>query len=241
MPNLQVLDLSRNQISEVSPIRTLKKLKKLSLSANNISSIIPLIDLSTLQVLNLNDNQLKILPDLKTMKSLKSLNVSDNQISDIENFDVLKKLGLVMEGNVIGNPTRKATLELEYFPDYASKIEIRDQCTAKAKALQKHFSGSIESANCEEAPLCDSGPCHLSEPIILTFKKAENVSFQTKTFTSQSENTSLEKLCNEWVKARQAHYGEKFILGSCSNQDDQMFYEKEEKMVTGRAYYYISD
>ena len=59
MPQLKVLNLDRNTISDLTPLRNLTKLEYLNLSLNNVSDITPLINLTGLETLRLEGNPIR--------------------------------------------------------------------------------------------------------------------------------------------------------------------------------------
>ena len=94
--NLTNIDLSINQISEITPLSNLTKLARLVLGYNQISDITPLQNLTNINNLNLYSNQISDLSPLINM-NLISLSISYNQISDItllQNFTNLTYLRL---------------------------------------------------------------------------------------------------------------------------------------------------
>ena len=98
MINLEVLNLSGNQISDLTPLSGLKKLKVLFLYDNKrISDLSPLSSLKNLTDLGLYDNRISDLSPLSNLTNLTRLTLDDNQISDLsplENLVNLTELGL---------------------------------------------------------------------------------------------------------------------------------------------------
>ncbi|MBN8684291.1 MAG: leucine-rich repeat domain-containing protein [Chitinophagales bacterium] len=89
LSKLQSLDLSRNQISNGDFLKGLSNLQALDLGANQISNGDFLKDLPNLRLLHLGANQISNGDFLKDLKNLQSLDLSNNQIS---NGDFLKGL-----------------------------------------------------------------------------------------------------------------------------------------------------
>ena len=82
--NLKELHLGRNRISDISPLRNLKKLTYLDLGLNGrISDISPLKNLENLTHLSLRYNEISDVSPLKDLTNLFDLDLYDNQISDV--------------------------------------------------------------------------------------------------------------------------------------------------------------
>ena len=77
------LDLSYNQISDVTPLAHLTQLIYLDLSDNQISDITPLAQLTQLTRLELDRNQINDISPLAQLTQLTELTLWENQISDI--------------------------------------------------------------------------------------------------------------------------------------------------------------
>jgi len=75
MTNLTKLDLSWNQISDISALRNLTNLKELDLSCNLIEDISPLNNLTNLEILFLIENQISDITPLKNLNNLWLLNL----------------------------------------------------------------------------------------------------------------------------------------------------------------------
>ncbi|MCI5166431.1 MAG: hypothetical protein D3903_10105 [Candidatus Electrothrix sp. GM3_4] len=81
LKNLHELDLSRNQISDISFLEDLNQLQSLNLSSNQISDISILRYLNQLQSLDLSSNQISKIQPLKYLDQLQKLNLSSNQFT----------------------------------------------------------------------------------------------------------------------------------------------------------------
>lgn len=103
--NLEYLDLSENEITDISPIKNLKKLEMLEIDRNIIEDISPLKDLTNLKHLNLYSNYIKDISPLKNLVNLEFLdlhyNLDDDRInggvvdiSPLKNMNKLYKLDL---------------------------------------------------------------------------------------------------------------------------------------------------
>lgn len=103
LENLEVLDLSHNQISEIQGLENLTNLKALNLQNNLIKKITGLRSLSNMQVLNLNNNMIYEIEGLDRLINLKILKLQNNliyEITGLNNLPILKEL-LLNENNII--------------------------------------------------------------------------------------------------------------------------------------------
>ena len=121
------LDLSYNQISDISPLAQLTQLTELELDRNQISDISPLAQLTQLTRLWLRDNQISDISPLAGLPNLRSLSLSSNQISDVTpltTFASLESLwSISLRGNPITDisPVRKLMRE---YPNLSISIDI---------------------------------------------------------------------------------------------------------------------
>ncbi|KAF7663234.1 hypothetical protein LDENG_00216140 [Lucifuga dentata] len=102
-------------------------LERLDLSLNNITNLAPLASLRLLSVLNLSANKIANLESLRSCDSLQNLNVAGNVISSIENLQCLQSLrkleNIRLKDNTYNytNPvcrnTSYRTIMLEMFPN----------------------------------------------------------------------------------------------------------------------------
>jgi len=92
LPNLQELNLSYNQITDIKNLENLSFLKKLELHKNKITSIKGLNKLTTLNELNLGYNQLTSVKWLEANKNLTTLELQRNLITDIWPLQNLRNL-----------------------------------------------------------------------------------------------------------------------------------------------------
>ncbi len=91
--NLKVMSFGLNQISDLSPLKGLKKLSVLDLHRNrNISDLLPLKDLSNLTWLSLRGNIIVDMSPLKDLTNLTYLHIGYNRISDLTPLKKLIKL-----------------------------------------------------------------------------------------------------------------------------------------------------
>ncbi|ANZ77098.1 BA75_03816T0 [Komagataella pastoris] len=158
--NLQLLDISHNNISTLRQIR-LPNIKKLIINNNMVESLNGLEDLNTLTTLDLSHNLIKGTVDFKNMDFvlLEDLNLSDNDIKAVQGLSSLKCLRVFNIGN-----------------NNLTKLEINETMSS-LKKLDLKNNVELMSTNIEKFPrlrsLCLDGNTKLS----VTFsKKLEKLS-----------------------------------------------------------------
>jgi len=90
--NVTELDLSSNQISDLTPLSVLQNLTKLNLNWNKIADLTPLSGLHNLTKLNLWNNQIADLTPLSGLHNLTKLNLNWNKIADLTPLSGLHNL-----------------------------------------------------------------------------------------------------------------------------------------------------
>lgn len=121
MKNLVTLDLSYNQIRDITPLSGLKKLKTLNLFSNKISSIDALAGLTDLEDVNLGENLFSDISPLKGLTGLKKLNLVCKNVEDIRALrytDGLKEL-------MLGSKVRDLTPIVKYNHNLAKPFDIK--------------------------------------------------------------------------------------------------------------------
>lgn len=96
LKDLEVLDLSNNEIIKIDGLSNLKKLKQLNLSFNRISEIENLENLINLKALLLNSNRITEIKGLSNLSVLEILFLSGNRILKIEGLDGLINLKILI-------------------------------------------------------------------------------------------------------------------------------------------------
>ena len=92
---LTTLSLSGNRLTDISPLKELKRLTTLDLSSNQLIDISPLKELKRLTTLNLSSNQLVDISPLKELKNLYVIQLHSNQLTDVSDIKYLKKLKIL--------------------------------------------------------------------------------------------------------------------------------------------------
>lgn len=89
---LEKLDLSYGQVTDLTPLRTLSQLVELNVSSNKLSNISPLAGLPRLERLLLYNNQIEDLSPLAGQSSLRNLSVDQNRVRNLAPLIGLTKL-----------------------------------------------------------------------------------------------------------------------------------------------------
>ena len=106
------LDLSENNIIEISGLGNLSNLKTLKLSANKIKKIKGLDNLANLKKLDLDCNKISRLENAERLKHIKMINLDGNPIPD-EELDKLggKRYGKTIYQNLDKKKNRKKIIK----------------------------------------------------------------------------------------------------------------------------------
>lgn len=89
---LMKLDLEKNEIVDLAPIRELKLLQSVDLASNKIQSLEPLSGLTAIQYLHIANNGIEDIGAIRGMIKLQSLYAAGNKIKKLEPVFGLKKL-----------------------------------------------------------------------------------------------------------------------------------------------------
>ena len=92
------IDLSGNNIIELSELRSLTKLEEIYLADNKIISIISLSNLKNLKILDISNNQVSDCSSLFNLNKLEYVNLSGNKIA-VEQLKILQKQGCIVISN----------------------------------------------------------------------------------------------------------------------------------------------
>ena len=111
LTNLQSLDFSDNQVSDIPSLSNLTSLQSLIFSDNQVSDITSLSDLTNLQSLDFSDNQVSDITSLSNLTNLQSLVFNINQVSDITSLSDLTNLeSLKFSDNQVSDITPLSSL-----------------------------------------------------------------------------------------------------------------------------------
>lgn len=146
--NLQVLDLTNNNINNISPITNISGLFMLNLDNNQIEDITGIENLTGLAYLDLDNNQIQDLREVENLNGLKWLNLANNQISDFAAVNGLSELtSLNLSSNNITNiPDLSNNYKLEKL--YLNKNKVDDIAgLAGAASLQEFCLNSNNISN----------------------------------------------------------------------------------------------
>ena len=114
LTNLQILNLSRNKIQDISFLQELTNLQSLDLRVNQIQNISFLQKLINLQSLNLNVNRIQIISFLEGLTNLEILNLKANRIQIISFFQGLASLeSLDLSNNQVRDISLKELISLQ--------------------------------------------------------------------------------------------------------------------------------
>jgi Leucine-rich repeat (LRR) protein len=104
LTKLSNLDLSNNDISDLSFISSIKELISLNIANNLICNVDYIVDNQSLEKLNLSNNLIKDIKKLQYLHNIENLDISNNEISDVGPLSSLYSLKtLLANGNPIAN------------------------------------------------------------------------------------------------------------------------------------------
>ena len=144
---MNVLLLSENQISDLTPLAGLTHLIALSLNQNQVADLAPLSGLTLLSDLSLEKNQITDLSALAGMNKLKHLYLADNQVRDLS---ALKGMDSLQTLDLTGNPLEQAQVEALR----GRYQNARSSFDRRSKAVVGRAAGSAGGgAVCDRFPL----------------------------------------------------------------------------------------
>jgi len=101
MPSLRSLNLSDNMLTELGKIEGENVLEELYIENNRLTSLPELDKLGNLQTLSLSGNKLKSFPEeISSLKNLTALAIADNNLSEMPDISDFEQLAVInLEGN----------------------------------------------------------------------------------------------------------------------------------------------
>lgn len=162
LTNLKYLKIDDNKLSDITPLRNLKKLTYLNLNDNvNISDITPLLNMKNLKFLDLHGNMISDISTLAELSNLEDLRLQENEISDVFSLKDLKKLEYLdlHQNNITIVRNLKDLTNLKYLDlrennvtDFSSIHRLRDKLVIyytdnESKSVDVNRDGSINIAD----------------------------------------------------------------------------------------------
>lgn len=192
--NLQKLNLSNNNVEDISVLSNLTKLETLNLSGNNVKDISSLNNLTNLNSLDLSNNNIMDISALSNLINLKFLDISRNNIEDISALSNLTNLTIlylwensIIDISPLSNLKEFSSLEL-------SSNNIKD--ISSLTGFEHVTSLNISGNKLEELTELDSFPnltkLDISNNQNLKTIKLENII--NLTYLDIGSNTSLKSL-----------------------------------------------
>jgi predicted nucleic acid-binding Zn-ribbon protein len=115
VPNLEELDLSDNEITQIRGLLPLKRLKILNLSTNLITLIEGMDSLARLEELDLSGNQIERIPaSMAKLISLKILKLHNNKLGTLHDLSHLRSLKNLSSLTIFSNPMSEAEHSRNY-------------------------------------------------------------------------------------------------------------------------------
>lgn len=127
--NLETVNLSNNKIKSIENISG--NIEELSIDNNELTSLSGVQNLSKLKILSVSNNQINSLSELESLEELENLNINKNQIRDVSGLVNCPKLKyLYMDNNYIANFENLSNLSsLEKYSAYNQNmaVEIKEK------------------------------------------------------------------------------------------------------------------
>ena len=127
--NLETVNLSNNKIKSIENISG--NMEELSIDNNELTSLSGVQNLSKLKILSVSNNQINSLSELESLEELENLNINKNQIRDVSGLVNCPKLKyLYMDNNYIANFENLSNLSsLEKYSAYNQNmaVEIKEK------------------------------------------------------------------------------------------------------------------
>lgn len=112
---LEWLDISNNEISDIKPIENIKTLKKFYAANNQITDVSPLENLTCLENVGLRNNSIKSADCLFSLPNLQYLHLSDNQLTSVPTIGENLKLLYIANNKISDVNSIKKSKQLLYY------------------------------------------------------------------------------------------------------------------------------
>lgn len=141
--NLEIIDLSYNQVSAVRTLGELPSLTTLKLNKNKISSLVKFPDFPALENLSLSFNNLKNTAWIENLKNLVTLELAHNQLEELVGIENMERLeALKVEFNKLKELDGIRDLKnLEFVS--AARNELKDTLLEELNAMNKKFLDKV--------------------------------------------------------------------------------------------------
>jgi len=193
---LMKIDLEKNDIADLGPIKDLKQLQSIDLASNKIESLAPISQLVQSQYLQLSKNAIEDLAPLREMSNLRSLYIAENRIKSVEPVSGLKKMWtLEVSGNSIDDPSPIAKL-------IGLQSISLNRCGIKslefARTLSLNFLMLQGNPISDFAPLIDA--CEADAKSDRRFAQFLRLYLDDATLKEAAQSTQIERLKTAGVK-----------------------------------------
>ena len=124
MPNLEILELEGQQITDITPLLSLKNLRELSLDCNPISSLEGIGALENLEELILSCTDISDISPAFNCPNLRHLQIDNTYVSNLEGIQKLQNLdSLFIENVPVSDVSMLSSLpRLDYFSAFTSRV-----------------------------------------------------------------------------------------------------------------------
>ena len=175
LPNLEVLILDRNTITDFSPLQDARALRQLSAADNHLQTSSGTGELVQLTHLNLMGNSLERIADLDALTHLERLNLSNNRIQRIDHLNAQGGLtGLYLSYNQIAKLENLDHLQKLWHLYIASNRITKIENLGNLKSLKELDLGSNQIAKIENLEkLASLQDLNLSNNQITTIENLE--------------------------------------------------------------------
>lgn len=148
--NLVSINLSKNNIRNISKIKNLKKLNNLELCENKIEDVSFFNELINLESIGLDCNNISSIPNLGNLKNLELINISNNKINDLSFIKSIRSKNvkiIASEQCILLNP-----ISINYGEDFTFEPHIIWDEENQIFCDNVQVTGNYSSIETEERP-----------------------------------------------------------------------------------------